>query len=139
MKNVNHETADRLFHRFDTSGDNRVSLAEFRAMLDLGDSHAKEKCLKCPESSKRKNSKSSKEPKMLLEAKGTGNTPNPIDTRKTKNSDFEVWGPKVDTDFFEPFKKKPGSLRGRKLIKSKCKSKEAKTTKNENFCVSFFH
>ena len=128
MKNVSHETADRLFHQCDTSGDNRVSLAEFRAMLDLGDSHAKEKCLKCPESSKRKNSKSSKEPKMLLEAKGTGNTPNPIDTRKTKNSDFEVRGPKLNTDFFESFEKKPGSPRGWKLIKSKYKE-ASKTTK----------
>ena len=27
---------------------------------------------------------------MLLEAKGTGSTPNPIDTRKTKNRRFDL-------------------------------------------------
>ena len=33
MKNVSKEQADRIFRSCDTSGDNKISLEEFRAML----------------------------------------------------------------------------------------------------------
>ena len=33
MKNVGKEQADRIFRSCDTSGDNKISLEEFRAML----------------------------------------------------------------------------------------------------------
>ena len=36
MKNISKEQADRIFRSLDTKGDNRVSLEEFRAMLDRG-------------------------------------------------------------------------------------------------------
>lgn len=36
MKNIGKEQADRIFRSLDTKGDNRVSLDEFRAMLDRG-------------------------------------------------------------------------------------------------------
>ena len=34
MKNVSTEQADRIFKSCDTSGDNRISLEEFRTMLN---------------------------------------------------------------------------------------------------------
>ena len=34
MKNVSTEQADRIFKSCDTSGDNRISLDEFRTMLN---------------------------------------------------------------------------------------------------------
>lgn len=36
MKNVSKEQADRIFRSCDTSGDNKISLQEFREMLDKG-------------------------------------------------------------------------------------------------------
>ena len=40
MKNVSKEQADRIFRTCDTTGDNRISLEEFRAMLERSDSPA---------------------------------------------------------------------------------------------------
>lgn len=37
MKNVSKEQADRIFRSCDTSGDNKISLDEFRAMLEKAD------------------------------------------------------------------------------------------------------
>ena len=48
MKKVSQETADQVFRDWDINKDNRVSLREFRTMIDIGNSHAKEICPKCP-------------------------------------------------------------------------------------------
>ena len=148
IRNVSQETADRIFRNCDTSGDNRVSLTEFRAMLAIGDSHAKEKCPKCSESSKSLKSRkhSSNEPKMLPksqrarsqsngkpkvpEAKGTGSTKisNPIDTSKTKNiakgcrTDLEAWGPTLNREFFEK-RRASGLFEKKSLLKKRWHSK----------------
>ena len=61
MKKVSQETADQVFHHCDIDKDNRVSLREFRTMLE---------------------------------------TKNKI-TKGCQQTDFEVWGPKVNTEFFE--------------------------------------
>ena len=37
MKNVGKEQADRIFRSCDTSGDNKISLEEFRTMLSKSD------------------------------------------------------------------------------------------------------
>ena len=36
MKNVDKTQADRIFRACDTSGDNRISLEEFRKMVERG-------------------------------------------------------------------------------------------------------
>ena len=43
MKNVSKEQADRIFRSCDTSGDNKISLEEFRAMLAKTDSKQSKK------------------------------------------------------------------------------------------------
>ncbi len=40
MKNVGKEQADRIFKSCDTSGDNKISLEEFRKMLEKGEASA---------------------------------------------------------------------------------------------------
>ena len=37
MKNVGKEQADRIFRSCDTSGDNKISLEEFRTMMSRAD------------------------------------------------------------------------------------------------------
>ena len=68
MKKVSQETADQVFCHCDINKDNRVSMREFRTMLDIGNSHAKEICPKCPGKSK------SKTPKGLETSKGKETT-----------------------------------------------------------------
>ena len=68
MKKVSQETADQVFRDCDIDKDNRVSLREFRTMIDIGNSHAKEICHKCPGKSK------SKTPKCLETSKEKGTT-----------------------------------------------------------------
>ena len=41
MKNVSKEQADRIFKACDTSGDNKISLEEFRSMLAKADNKPK--------------------------------------------------------------------------------------------------
>ena len=110
MKKVSQETADQVFRDCDIDKDNRVSLREFRTMINIGNSHAKEICHKCPGKSK------SKTPKGLETSKGKDPTKNQqesanpivnkgesknIITKGCQQTDFEVWGPKVNTEFFE--------------------------------------
>ena len=112
MKKVSQETADQIFCQCDINKDNRVSMREFRTtMLDIGNSHAKEIFPKGPGKSK------SKTPKAGLEtSKGKGTTKNQqksanpiVNKGETKNTitmgcqqtEFEVWGPKVNREFFE--------------------------------------
>ena len=68
MKKVSQETADQVFCDWDINKDNRVSLREFRTMIDIGNSHAKEICPKCPGKLK------SKTPKGLETSKEKGTT-----------------------------------------------------------------
>ena len=68
MKKVSQETADQVFRDCDINKDNRVSLREFCTMIDIGNSHAKEICPKCPGKLK------SKTPKGLETSKEKGTT-----------------------------------------------------------------
>ena len=70
MKKVSQETADQVFRHCDMDKDNRVGLREFRTMLDIGNSHAKEIFPKGPGKSK------SKTPKGLETSKGKETTKN---------------------------------------------------------------
>ena len=130
MKKVSQETADQVFRHCDINKDNRVSMREFRTMLDIGNSHAKEIFPKGPGKSK------SKTPKDLETSKGKGTTKNqqksanPIvnkgETKKKitkgcQQTDFEVWGPKVNTEFFEKkgIFKRMNSREGTKLTNTR--------------------
>ena len=110
MKNVSQETADQVFHHCDIDKDNRVGLREFRTMLDIGNSHAKEIFPKGPGKSKSKTPKGLETSKGKETTKNQQKSANPIVNKgETKNkitkgcqqTDFEVWGPKVNTEFFE--------------------------------------
>ena len=81
MKKVSQETADQVFRDCDIDKDNRVSLREFRTMLE---------------------------------------TKNKI-TKGCQQTDFEVWGPKVNTEFFEKkgIFKRMNSREGTKLTNTR--------------------